>query len=309
LVGGNVLGVQAAGISNLVQGNVTGVQLAGVSSIMKRDLVGAQVSGVASIVRGGFTGVQVSGVSNITFKKSKGAQISGVFNLVKDSLYGGQVSGVANMSNGGVNYLQVSGISNFSNVNNGLQVTGIQNFARENNGLQIGLFNSSVSGKGVALGLFNFVKEGYHKTEISANEIFPLNLTFKTGTQRLYNTYNFGMRFGEKQSYALGMGFGTYFELSDKLQLSLDLSGQLVFENDFVAFEFSQLYKLSPTLDFKLAKWVTLFAGPSANLNLVQFKDSDGLFSTNTSFLPISDVTHSWGRSIFWVGGQIGLRF
>lgn len=311
LVGGDVYGIQVGGIANLLQGNATGVQVGGISTIMKRDLLGAQISGVASVVRGGFTGLQLSGIGNFTWKKSVGAQVSGIFNMVKDSLIGGQIAGISNFSNGGVNFIQLGGISNFAHKNVGLQIAGIQNFSRENNGLQISLINSSIRGNGVAIGLFNFVKEGYHKTEVAANEIFPVNLTFKTGTQRLYNIYNFGVRFGTNNAYAAGLGFGTYFNLSEneKLKLSIDLTGQMVFENDFTTFEFAQLYKLSTTFDVRLAKWVTLFIGPSANLNLMQFSNGEGLYPTNISFLPISDNTSSWGRSIFWVGGQVGFRF
>ncbi|UKN01078.1 STN domain-containing protein [Paracrocinitomix mangrovi] len=311
LVGGDVTGFQVGGLANLLQGNATGAQIAGISTIMKRDLKGLQLAGVSAIVRGGFEGAQISGVSNITWKSSRGAQISGVFNMVKDSLYGGQISGVSNFSNGGVNFLQIAGVSNFAHKNYGLQIASIQNFTRENNGLQIGLFNSSIRGKGVAIGLFNFVKEGYHKTEISANEIFPINVIFKTGTQRLYNTYNFGARFGNKRAYAMGLGFGSYFNLTknEKLKLSLDLSGQLVFENDFKAVEFAQLYKVSTTIDYQLAKWVTVFAGPSFNLNMQQFADVDGAYSTDISFMPIADNSYSWGRSIYWIGGQVGFRF
>ena len=309
LVGGDVLGAQIAGVSNLVQGNFTGAQVAGVSSILKKDLYGAQVSGVTSIVRGGFTGVQISGVSNISFKKSHGAQISGVYNLVRDSLVGAQISGVANTSNGGLIFLQIAGVSNYACNNSGLQISGVQNFAGVNNGLQIGIINSSINGNGCSIGLFNFVKEGYHKTEVSTNEIFPVNLTYKTGTQRLYNTYNFGVTFGPNPAYAAGLGFGTYFTLSEKLQLSLDGSGQLVFENNFVKFEFAQLYKISTSLDIKLAKWVTLFAGPTFNYNNVAFKNGDGEFATNISFAPLIDQQNINSRSIFWMGGQVGFRF
>jgi hypothetical protein len=309
LVGGDIVGVQAGGISNLVQGNVTGVQLAGISTIMKRDLIGLQVSGVASIVRGGFDGLQLSGVGNIAFKKSRGAQVSGVYNLVKDSLIGGQISGVSNMSNGGVNFLQVAGISNFAHKNNGLQIAGIQNFSRENNGLQIGLINSSIRGKGVAIGLFNFVKEGYHKTEVSANEIFPINLVFKTGTQRFYNTYNFGLKPGFRKAYGLGLGFGSYVNLSKRFMLSMDLSGQMVFENDFAEFKFAQLYKFSPTIDFKLAKWVTVFAGPSINVNVQAFQDDNGQYTSFISYNSFYEKTTSQDRTRAWVGGQVGLRF
>ena len=308
LVGGNVLGGQVGGLASLVQGNVSGAQVSGISSITKQDLLGVQIGGISSVVRGGMTGLQISGISSIAFENSRGVQISGIHNLVRDSLHGVQISGIGNNSKGGYSYAQLSGIYNYAGDNIGLQASGIFNFAHENKGVQIGLINASKKGKGVSIGLFNFVKEGYHKTEISANELFQLNLQAKTGTQRFYNTYHVGVRFAENPAYAVGLGFGTYFNLSDRWMISLDATADVINENKFSSWEFSNLYKFSTTIDFKLAKWITLFAGPSFNTHIMQFVDAEGNYSSTVTGNSIYTDTFNQGETNLWIGGQVGIR-
>lgn len=308
LVGGDVTGGQVAGIASLIQGNFIGAQVSGVSGIVKRDFLGVQASGVSSIVRGRFEGIQVSGVSNIAYRSSRGIQIAGISNTVFDTLIGIQGSGIVNFALHGTNYAQVAGIANIADSSKGIQLSGIFNRAKVNSGFQLGLINCSKSGSGIALGLFNFVRDGYHKTEVSANEIFPVNVTFKTGNQRLYNSYHFGLRFGSKMHYAGGLGFGTYFNLGEKTKMSLDLTGDMVFKEGGPD-GFAQLYKLSTTFDFQLAKWVTVFGGPSVNMNVMQFKDSEGLFTSDIAFNPFYSEQTATAGIQGWVGGQIGFRF
>lgn len=308
IVGGNVKGASIGGIANLVQGEVTGAQIAGISAITKRDFLGAQIGGISAVVRGGFRGIQIGGISTIAFANSSGVQIAGIHNLVRDSLNGIQISGIGNNSSGGFSFAQLSGIYNYAGDNIGIQASGIFNFARSNKGLQIGLINASKSSKGVSIGLFNFVKEGYHKTEISTNELFQANVLVKSGTQRLYNSYHLGARFGENPAYALGFGFGTYFDLSDRWRISLDATADLINENQFTDWQFSNLYKFSTTLDFKLAKWITLFAGPSFNTHLMQFANAEGIYSSTVTGNSFYTNAFDGGETNLWIGGQFGIR-
>lgn len=309
LVGGDVNGLQVAGIANLIQGNVTGAQFSGISSIVKQDFYGIQTSGISSITRGKFTGVQLSGISNIVFKSSEGVQLAGISNTVFDTLVGVQVSGISNFALHGTNYAQVAGITNIAENNTGIQLSGIFNRAKHNSGFQLALVNVSKSSSGIAFGLFNFVREGYHKTEVSANEIFPLNVTFKTGVKRLYNSYHFGVKFGPNIAYSAGLGFGSYFNLSEKSKISLDLTADMVYEPDTNSDGFAQLYKLSATFDYQLAKWVSVFGGPSFNVNVMQFKDADGIYTSNAAFRPFYSEQFTNAAVQCWIGGQVGFRF
>lgn len=302
LTGGNVNGVQIAGITNLNQGNVNGVQISGISSVIKGDLEGFQLSGIVSIVNGSFDGVQVSGISNLVLKKSYGVQISGVYNQVFDTLVGSQISGIGNSALNGNTTNQISGIFNLTNINSGTQFSSIYNHANENNSFQIGLINTSKKSNGIALGLINYVKEGYHKTEISTSDILDANIVLKSGVQRLYNSYSFGVKFGEKPIYSGGLGLGTYFNLSKKTCLSLDLSTHATFNSKKYNSSFN---RLSLTFDYTPIKWITLFVGPSFNTSFT-LKSDEMVQLSNHSFF---EKDYNNGILNLSIGGQLGIRF
>jgi hypothetical protein len=307
--GGEITGCQVGGIANFNHQNAKGVQVAGIFSSTKGFIDGMQISGICSAARGGFNGFQLAGIANLADSTTHGFQLAGIHNASFGNFSGGQVSGISNSITKGESRIQVAGIGNKTDVNTGLQVSGIFNFAIENKGVQVSLINTSLEGNGISIGLFNFVKNGYHKTELTFNETFPLNLTFKTGVRKFYNTYHLGARFGQNALYAVGLGFGSNLIIKNKFSFSADLSAQMVVDNDFENFNFSQLFKASTTLDFQVAKWMTLFVGPSFNVNLIQLLDNEGGYSSEIGFNPFYDQTFSNSRVKMWIGGQIGVRF
>ena len=308
MIGGNFMGIQAGGISAFTHKHFKGAQFAGIAAITKGDFIGLQAGGIFSAVRSGFYGVQLAGISNVVFEKATGLQIAGIHNTAYDSLNGGQISGISNFSRGGVNLLQIGGIANYAKKNNGLQLSGIFNFARVNNGLQISLLNISNESNGVSIGLFNFVRKGYHKTELSANEILPINVVFKTGTERFYNSYHFGYKPGENPFLASGLGFGTKIPFNHRWGLNADISTQVVFEGEINGSEFANLHKFSFTFDYQPAKWIAFFAGPSFNVNIMYFKNDEGIYHSNAIYNPV--FTSDWpnARAVGWVGGRVGIR-
>jgi len=309
LNGGNFTGVQLAGIGNLAHKDFTGVQASGISSITIGKLDGLQMSGIFSAARCGFYGLQLSGISSLADSLSIGFQFSGIHNMSLGTLYGGQVAGISNFVLHGKTGLQLAGIVNVTDVNKGIQCAGILNVANKNNGLQIGLVNFSRESSGFTLGLFNYVKKGFHKTEVSVNETFPLNIIFKSGVRYLYNAYYLSVLPGPTPIYGAGFGLGSNLTLHQKWSLSMDLSAQLVFENNFESFEFSSLYKFSTTVDFSVAKWLTVFAGPSLNFNLISFSDSEGNYSSAIGQHAFFTQNLSQSSSKMWLGGNVGLRF
>ena len=215
-VNGYHYGIQLSGIGNDVNGGFKGIQAGGLVNSIQKDLVGIQIGGMANAVKGGFRGIQIGGFTNIVVEDSYGLQISGIQNIARHSLHGGQISGLLNFAKDGVNFFQATGLLNYAHKNFGLQVAGIFNYADVNNGLQIGLVNTSKSGKGISIGLLNFVLEGYHKTEVSTNETTHLNVGLKSGVKHFYNVYQFGMRFEDKPINVAGIGFGSCINLSEK---------------------------------------------------------------------------------------------
>lgn len=303
--GGYTYGVQFTGIGNYVHGGFKGLQIGGITSAVSKDLFGVQINGLASVVKGGFIGVQISGLINSSIKNSYGFQLAGLQNVARHNLYGGQISCISNFAHGGRNFLQITGLVNFAAKNSGLQLAGGINRAKENNGLQIGLINTSRTSKGIALGLINFVWKGYHKTELSFNEITPLNLTFKSGVKRLYNTYHIGVKLLDRPYYIAGIGLGTYFELNDKMKMNIDLSIKVPFKEQIHIN--SQYYTSSFTVDYEFSKYFTVFMGPTFNTGvfLDNYENLSTLDWVNGSTKK-HDLKNGYYR--YWMGGQIGIR-
>src|SRR5690606_15194551 len=116
-------------------------------------------------------------INNFGNENVDGAQIGGIVNGVNRNLNGVQIAGIVNTVRSDMRGLQVS----------------LFNQAKTNKGLQVGLINVSDSSNGAAIGLFNFVKHGYKALELSANEVFFLNLTFKSGADHFYTIYSLGL--------------------------------------------------------------------------------------------------------------------
>lgn len=306
--GNDFYGLQVTGISSTVNRSFKGVQISGIMAAVKENLFGLQVSGIHSAIREKLVGLQVGGIATSVFEQSIGLQVGGIINRATEGIIGGQISGIANQSNGGTNILQVTGILNLSDFNIGLQTSGIFNYSRINNGLQVGLINVSKNGKGIALGLLNFVWSGYHKTEVEINELFPFNLTLKSGVCHFYNNYTVSARFlNEKLIFAAGLGFGSAFDLTERVGMNLDLTGQIAIDNQPTQLAIAHLYKFSPTIDFKLANWIRIFAGPSLNANIT-FTNGEPTYLSALSVQPRYTETNPTNIIQVWVGGKLGLR-
>ena len=302
IVRSDMVGVQVSGISSMLTNDLEGVQVSGIRSVVQGDMKGVQMSGISSLVIGSHHGVQISGIKNVIEGQSLGLQISGIHNKVVDTLVGGQISGIGNRALKGNTDIQISGIFNLTHVNEGLQLSSLYNRTHENKGIQIGLINISKKSSGAALGLINYVEDGYHKIEVSTNEIFHTNLVVKLGSQRLYNSYSFGVRFGKVPICVAGLGLGSYFNLSKKSMLSVDFSAHASFSSTNYN---SMLNKLSLTFDYKVAKWITIFAGPSINSSIL-LNGGDSIKLPNE---PFYEKELSNGSLELWFGGQFGIRF
>ncbi|MBI3133458.1 MAG: hypothetical protein HYZ14_02175 [Bacteroidetes bacterium] len=309
LVGGKIDGVQVAGISNIVLNNVSGVQVSGINNLVRGHMNGIQVGGISNMISGGFNGLQLAGINNFAKTSSRGLQVAGINNVVADTLYGGQIAGIGNWARRGINRCQISGFANIAYVNQGAQVSGFYNYSNVNDGVQIGLVNSSISGNGIALGLVSFCKEGYRSTEISGNEVFPINLTFKTGVNKLYNSYTLGVHFIDRPRYGFGMGLGTKTKLGKRLSLSTDLTAYVVQLANFDSFQGNELYKLALSLDIRLAKWFTFYLGPNFNTGISRYKNPEGNFQTFMNYAPFYTSNSTNAQLQMWCGAQVGIRF
>jgi hypothetical protein len=228
-------------------------------------------------------GFQGAGIFNMTVKDFKGAQLASVFNFTGKRMSGAQISGLLNV-------------------------------AKKVHGVQIGLVNIADSVKGIPIGLMSFVWKGYHKVEISADEIFYTNVAFRTGVHQFYNIFTAGAKpktFNDEETFwTFGYGIGTAPRLSRKLYLNLDLTAnQIVEGNSFPAMNL--LNKLYLGFDYQALKKMSFTFGATLNGYITEngFDQYPPLF---TDYQPDVLYTRNMGSDYnmkMWLGAKVGIRF
>ena len=312
---GDVSFLQVAGFGNLVGGNVYGAQGAGFFNLNRGDVKAAQFAGFANINLGEARGVQVTAGANVNFKSADGVLAAGFVNFTYGTSYGVQVAGFGNFQVEDYRGSQISGFINIaSNRISGSQISPFYNHGKNVRGTQIGLFNTADSLGGVPIGLVSFVKYGYHKLEVSADEVFYTNIAFRTGLNKFYNILSAGMMPQQttdgQNVWTFGYGIGTAPKLTKWWYLNFDLTSQQVNKGSFTN-ELSLLNKLHAGFDFQVAKKFSITIGATLNgyLTKTTFTDYANLF-TNYQPKIIRDQNISPDLNLkMWWGAKVGLRF
>ncbi|HWA34906.1 MAG TPA: carboxypeptidase-like regulatory domain-containing protein [Cyclobacteriaceae bacterium] len=299
LVGGNVYGVQASGFANIDGGETKAVQLTGLANVNFREFRGVQVAGLSNTNLESADGVTIAGLANMANGPSKGVQIAGGANLHFSDFTGSQIAGISNISSDHVS---------------GSQISALFNFGRRVRGTQIGLINCADTLGGVPIGVVSYVRGGYHKLEVSADEVFYTNLAFRTGVRTFYNIVMAGIKpektVNDVNVWTFGYGVGTAARLSRTLQLNVDLTAQHVNKGSFTH-ELSLLNKVHVGVDFQLARKFSAYGGFTVNgyLTNTSYTDYPELF-TNYKPSIFYDHTYNNGTNLkMWFGAQVGLRF
>ena len=331
LVGGNVSGFQFAGIFNANRGTMNGGQFAGIYNFNWGPVKKFSAAGILNFARDGSQAFQVAGISNITAGEQSSPHVAGLFNLTtrsatvqaaglfniagKDAI-GLQGSGIFNVAGKNVYGPQIAGVFNFAGKNvQGAQLAGVLNFAKKVRGAQVGLINLSDSIGGVPIGLFSVSLKGYHKFEVSADEIFYYNFAFRTGVRQFYNILTVGAKpstFKTDQTmWTFGYGLGTAPKLSRTLFLNLDLtSNQVVQGNSVDALNLINKFYLG--FDYQFLKKASLTFGVTVNMNITDstYENYWELFNEDYKPTVFNERTHSNDITTkMWIGGKVGLRF
>ena len=313
---GDVGFLQVAGFGNLVGGNVYGIQGSGFFNLNQGETKAVQFAGFANTNLGEARGVQIAGFANVNTKSADGVLLAGFANFVNGKSQGVQLAGFGNAQIGDYQGSQFAGFSNIAtNRINGSQVSVFFNYARRVRGMQIGLVNYADSLGGVPIGLLSFVNHGYHKIEISADEIFYTNLSLRTGVQQFYNMLHVGLKpesttDTSETVWSFGYGIGTAPRLTRWLDLNIDLSSHHVNKGGFTD-ELSLLNKFYLGFDIKLVKKISLTFGATLNGYLTKntYTDYPQLF---TDFNPTIIYEKNYSSDVnlkMWWGGKVGLRF
>lgn len=202
------------------------------------------------------SGVQV-GFFNTLGNSYKGLQV-GFFNTLGNKVEGVQF-GFSNILGNSTEGLQV-GFSNIvGNKTSGLQV-GFFNRTRNLAGVEIGFLNLvDTVEKGLPIGFLSFVKKGgYQALEVGASEMFPFNISYKTGIRQFYTSIIASYNPVNHNHYAIGMGIGSLIPLNKKIDFNPELVSQTT-----CTVLWDQIYSLNLNLKYEFSHHFSLAAGPT----------------------------------------------
>jgi hypothetical protein len=308
---GHVNGGQIAGIANVNTKSANGFIAAGIVNVVKDSSQAICVAGIANVMGGKTlnTGLHIAGVSNYNNSNFIGGQIGGITNINNGNLQGAQIAGIGNTINGDLIGTQISGISNLTNGNVVGSQLGLINKAKNVKGFQLGLINvANEFENGVPIGLFSFVKNGYHAIEVSGSDAIYTNMSLKLGVKKFYNIFKIGFTQGQNTNHiTYGLGFGSLLELTKKLGVSADVSANHIVKTEFTP-NFDLLSKVDLSLRYNLGKHIDVFAGPSFNVYLSEneLNSEQGVLK-----VPYSLYSENWwnnnGSTSFWIGANAGV--
>jgi hypothetical protein len=297
-------GFQAAGLVNLTS-RLEGVQAAGLVNEAKT-AKGLQLAGLVNQAGGGNAG-QVSGLVNHA-QDSAGFQMAGLINHARQ-VETFQVAAMVNNSNQ-TKTLQVAGLVNQTAGETGIQVSGLVNHARYVKHLQLGVVNIADSTGGFPLGVFNFIKNGYHQLELSANEIFYANVAYRSGIRQFHTIVTAGIDFTNLAFplWTYGSGLGTTLPVSHNVAIDMDVLFQNVIKGGTV--DNNYLYKFDLGVDWHILPSRSLYIGVSYNFLTTDLRQSH-YTDYYSDIAPYSihnrNVLHHNLRE--WVGFKAALRF
>jgi hypothetical protein len=263
-LGGDVRGVQTAGLFTTASESLTGVQVAGLWT-SAGPTKGAQVSGLWAS-SGPLQGVQVSGLAGYADGDASFGQVTGIASLVRGRMEGVQAAGFANYA-GSLVGVQVAPV-NFSGDVGGLQI-GVVNVGRRVSGVQVGIVNVAED-VDVPIGLVSIVKEGRQEVEVFATESNAGNVAVRLGSRRVQSILTAGIAAGQKAGetrWMAGAGLGVALVREGQLTLDLDALGQgLYYGNDAGGDTVRLVATLRPTVAWRLAPRLSLIGSVSANV-------------------------------------------
>lgn len=314
---GNVEAAQFAGVFNATGGAVKGSQFAGVLNTNLGHVDGVQFAGVLNANGGESSGIQLAGVLNAQLKSYEGAQLAGVMNANIGASSGTQLAGVVNAQIYDYKGFQFAGVANFATHKlSGAQVAGVLNVGMKVKGLQLGLVNIADSLEGVSIGLLSLVRHGYHQVEFSADDIFHLNMSFRTGVRSFYNILSVGIfpdTFSDPLWYA-GYGFGTAPHIWRKWYVNIDATANHVLQGHRQEVESENvLGRLYLGIEFQAFKKVAFTVGAMLNSYVTSVNGETNppdIFMNHTP-RNLRDRTSDDGqyRAQTWWSGKIGVRF
>jgi hypothetical protein len=323
---GNVKGVQVAGLFNLVGDSVKGVQLAGGLNITGKQMAGFQQAGIMNLNIGDMKGMQIGGILNVNMKKLSGATLGGI-GTVTDTLAGCAMAGIFNWnqysnksmemscffnhSSYGKNNCQLAGYVNTTrHGTTRFQIAGFVNRADTLTGLQLGVYNYANTSSGIPIGFLSIVKKGYHKMEVSTDELKFGTIAFGTGVSKFHNILLLGRNYSKPNLWTIGYGAGSDLALTDRWKVCFNLTTQRIAAANSKERTLNMLNKFYVGAGFLILPKFRVDLGPTFNLfiadaNAKNYKSTFDQLSTNYFYNHTANGTNIK----MWVGAKLSLKF
>lgn len=322
----DVTGTQLAGLFNLVGDSVKGAQLAGVLNVTGKSMTGFQASGVMNMNLGSTKGVQLSGLINVNKRKLTGVSIAGITTMT-DTLNGAAFAGMYNSTGYSKKSLEMAGLFNHTNrAENNYQFSCIFNSSLKGStnsqlsvfynraailrGMQVGFINYADSASGVPVGFLSIVKKGYHKIELSSDEMMFASIAVCTGVRKFYNIFFAGMNYSDISLWTYGVGFGSDLALKHKFGLTFNATAQQIQSNENTIMDLNLLDKLYIGATYNVFPKIQVNLGPTFNIFIA---DTSGKVNSSTlDDLPLFNIYNPDLESDYirmFIGLKLGIKF
>jgi len=248
------------------------------------------------------TGDKVNGIQagfiNATGDQMNGVQL-GFANFTGDKVHGFQ-TGFLNFTGDKFRGIELGFLNFTGNKFTGIQI-GFCNKVHTLSGFQLGFLNfTDTVEHGIPLGFLTYVKHGgYQAVDVSISELFPVNISYKTGTEILYTSINASFGADTGHQFAFGLGLGSFIHLSPKLAFNPEYVSQTTL---FQSWE--QLQSLKLNFNYQFDRHFSVFAGPSVTWQHLNSTTYDWF----NPFLSVFTVDVNAGNKIY-SGLNAGVRY
>jgi len=151
----------------------------------------------------------------------------------------------------------------------------------------------------------------YKAFEMSVSEGLNLQAEAKVGIRPVYGIFGIGTQFlSSDYKWAFGMGIGTHLMKQEKQSLNLEYMIYHVNQNDVWTDNFNNYQQIKLLYSKRIGKIISIFGGPTVNLNIAENKESFG-HTFESTFAPYDIYTHVGDSHTAkgWIGFTLGIRF
>ena len=151
----------------------------------------------------------------------------------------------------------------------------------------------------------------YKAFEMSVSDGLNLQATAKVGIKPVYGLFSVGTQFlAENYKWAFGAGVGTHLIRNENHSMNLEYMIFHVNENEIWTDNYNNFQQIRLLYSKRIGEKLSIFGGPSFNLNIAENKQSYG-HTFESTFDPYSFYSHVGNNHTAkgWIGFTLGIRF